>query len=393
DEPREALTRALKPGASLASGATEGPRMAKKGNRNPTPAPDPDPPESRGWDAISAACDRLYPDQPEPLHSAPPLHPPFSDGLIYGISIYRAADPSPHWHFVTFGFSELYEKESDDPDVSGWGFELTFRLTRVAEEDAPPNWALNFLDNLGKYVRRSGNPFGSGHILDLNGPIAWGTDTLIRAIAFTTDSQLGAIDTPNGRVEFLQIVGLTTDEHDACSDWHTTPILDLLRESNPLLVTDLDRASTLADPAVKARAEAGIDTEGSQSPLIYVSVAGWKVAGRGKSRTATATLGARAVGSLLPKLRSRLAHGRSFALIGREQLVSFRPGSTNGWQPDAEHENTLAVNLTPALLAKVRETLKPVRGRYEWPELPGFVLQVEPSNITDSDGNVIEVVG
>src|SRR5262249_54453591 len=161
---------------------------------------------------------------------------PMGDGLIYGISAYRATDPVPHWHFVTYGFSELYAKESKDPAVSGWGFELTFRLTRGPEE-TPPNWSINFLMNLGKYVRRSNNPFGAGNVMDLNGPIAWGTDTAIRAIAFTLDPQLETIDTPNGQVQFLQIVGLTLDEHAACGDWHTAPVLDLLREKNPLLIT------------------------------------------------------------------------------------------------------------------------------------------------------------
>ena len=58
--------------------------------------------------------------------------------MIYGISIYRAEDP-PHWHFVTYGFSELYSKESDDPAVSGWGFELTFRLVRGEEVTYVPD--------------------------------------------------------------------------------------------------------------------------------------------------------------------------------------------------------------------------------------------------------------
>ena len=102
--------------------------------------------------------------------------------------------------------------------MSGWGFELTFRLAH-GKEKQPPNWAINFLMNLGTYVRRSGNPFGAGHFMDLNGPICVGSDTAIRAIGFTPDPQLGSIDTPNGRVEFLQVVGLTTDEHDACSNW------------------------------------------------------------------------------------------------------------------------------------------------------------------------------
>ena len=37
--------------------------------------------------------------------------------ILSGISAYKNVDPCPHWHFVTYGFSELWAKESADPDV------------------------------------------------------------------------------------------------------------------------------------------------------------------------------------------------------------------------------------------------------------------------------------
>jgi hypothetical protein len=360
--------------------------MAKKRKR-PAPVEEPDD-FAPGWHAIDAACERFYPDQPDPLHVASAPHPPLGDGLIYGISAYRANEPS-HWHFVTYGFSELYAKESDDPKVSGWGFELTFRLTR-GKEKQPPNWSFSFLMNLGKYVRRSGNPFGAGHVMNINGPIALDTDTAIRAIAFTTDPQLGTIDTPNGTVEFLQVVGLTLDEYEACSDWHTRGVLDVLGESNARFVTDLDRRSILETPKFAKRIQDGIDREGSQSPLNYVSVVQWATAGRGKTRKATVTLGANGVRSLMGKLRSRLAHGRDFALVGPEQAVRFNPARESGWSVESDQ---LTIDLTPEALAAVRARLQPVRGRYEWPEIPGLTIEVQPSQITDADGNVIEVIG
>lgn len=363
-------------------------KPAAKKRKKPEPVEEPQD-EAPGWHAIDAACEKLYPGQKNPVHIAPILSPLLSgEGLINGISAYKAAKPD-HWHFVTYGFTELYDKDSDDPAVSGWGFELTFRLTR-GREKRPPNWAFNFLMNLGNYVRRSGNPFGANHVLDLNGPICVGSDTAIRAIAFIRDPQLGRIDTPNGRVEFLQIVGLTSDEHSACSDWNAAPVLELLREKSPLLVTDLTRRSMLEDPKTAARVEAGIDREGSSSPMNYVSVVNWTTAGRGKSRTATVTLGARGIQSLLPKLRSRLGHGREFALIGREQVVEFRTADQPGW---AVEDGTFVVRLNPAALQAVRQTLQPVRGTYTWPELPGLTLEVKPSEITDSDGKVVQVIG
>lgn len=358
------------------------------GKKRKQPAPDPEPADDApGWDAIDAACNRLYPDQPEPLHGGPVPGPALTgDGLVNGISSYRALDPVPHWHLVTYGFSELYAKESDDPAVSGWGFELTLRLPRAGDE--PPNWALNFLLNLGRYVRNSGNAFAAGHHMDLNGPIAAGSDTAIRGILFVADPDLGTIDTPNGAVEFLLVVGVTKDELAACEDWVTAEVVDVIRATNPKLITDVDRVSVLADPAAAARVEAGIDRDGSQAHATFVSVVDWAV----KKRPASArvVIGARAVDGLVRKLRSRLAHGRPFTLVGRGKAVRLEPADAPGWEAEDE---TLAVRLPPAAVGALRQTLKPVRGEYTWPELPGVTVEVRPSEITDPDGNVIEVIG
>jgi hypothetical protein len=45
------------------------------------------------------------------------------------------------------------------------------------------------------------------------------------------------------------------------------------------------------------------------------------------------------------------------------------------------------------LLPSVRATLRPVRGSYSWAEIPGLTIVVEPSEITDPHGKVMEVIG
>ena len=105
-------------------------------------------------------------------------------------------------------------------------FELTLRLARGAEEEAPPMWALNFLQNLARYVFKSGNVFAPGHHMNLNGPIALGRETAIQAIAFAADPELGARETPHGRVEFVRVVGLTIDELRAGVAWDTLKLLE-----------------------------------------------------------------------------------------------------------------------------------------------------------------------
>jgi hypothetical protein len=76
-----------------------------------------------------------------------------------------------------------------------------------------------------------------------NGPIRLETETEIKAIAFTLDSELGVIDTPHGEVQFLQMVGITEAEYKAILAEEITAenLINQLKIDNPLLVTDLTR--------------------------------------------------------------------------------------------------------------------------------------------------------
>ena len=142
---------------------------------------------------------------------------------------------------MTFGLSELYEKESEDLEVSGWGFELTMRLPRSSGDEGPPGWALDLLTRLGAYVFSSGSPFGDGHRLDPGGPLTGSAGTRLTAVAFTRDRQLPAIDTPNGSLQFLQVVGITADELAEMQRTSTAAVLGGLAQQTPLLVTDPTR--------------------------------------------------------------------------------------------------------------------------------------------------------
>ena len=89
--------------------------------------------EAIGWDN---ALYKIYKGA-EPKHMAPII--PFilgGDNPLDGISAYKRMDPVPHWHYITYGFSELYEKESDDRERSGFGFELTLKVR--SDKDEPP---------------------------------------------------------------------------------------------------------------------------------------------------------------------------------------------------------------------------------------------------------------
>lgn len=238
-----------------------------------------------GWDSIDDALRALYGDR-EPRHYGTVVKRALGGpDPIDGISAYKNEGAVCHWHFITYGFTDLYEKETEDPDVSGFGFELTFRLACKPEGAEPPRWALNFLQNLARYVFESGNAFGAGHHMNLNGPISLDEPTEIGAIAFAADPQLPEQSIPNGRMKFIRIVGLTLDEYHATKDWNTLGFLNVLATGNPLLITDLQRGSILRDPQMAATIRDRTDREGSSTGSTFIKTLTWVKKGLFKRTT------------------------------------------------------------------------------------------------------------
>lgn len=342
--------------------------------------------DAPGWDAIDAALDRRYPGV-EPKHYATLLKWRVGGpDPLDGISFYERTDPVPHWHVVSYGMSELYMKESENADESGWGFEFTFRVGRDPADPEPPIWAANLLQNLARYVYQTGNWFAVNHHMDLNGPIALDRQTLIRAIAFVEDPELGGIDTPHGRVQFLQIVGLTLDEYAATQAWSVQSVLDLAAEYLPLFVTDLARPSLTDDPTFAEAVEQGRRRDGSSTSSLAVAEFGWSTEGD----AVRLVFGAHIVERVANTLRGRLPFGRSLGVIGPESSAQFSSGSY-GYGPGGEGE--LLVSLTDEALDGLTSVLVPLAGMTEVPGAPGLIVEVTQSLIRDGEGNVVETIG
>lgn len=203
--------------------------------------------DAPGWAAIDACLRQLY-GNTRPIHLG--TKQPWALGgpdPLDGISIYRHSGPLPHWHYIGYGMSELYEKSSPDPDISGWGFEFTFRLVRRPDEPQPPIWPAALLQQLGRYVFDSGKRFEPGHTMRASGALATDRpDSAIRAMTFTLDPELGGIATPHGDLQFLQIVGITEEEYRAALGGNSSAVLDHLAGRLPLHVTDIDRGPLIA---------------------------------------------------------------------------------------------------------------------------------------------------
>lgn len=369
--------------------------------------------DAQGWDAIVAAWKPLYGDR-EPLHFGNVL--PFGAGgkdPIHGMDLHFNSKPVPHWHLITYGFSELWGKESDDPEVSGYGFELTARVkidvshgeaTRLAAGDyaicktgsensrgrVVPFWAMNCLQNLARYVFESGNAFDDGHHVDLLGPMRTDSNTLIRAAAFRLDPVLPPISTPNGSVNFLQLVGLTNDEYEATKDWNTLSVLNLMAEQDPLLVIDLERKSALENPRLRAAIAAGAAREGSSQAYTMTKGVKWRKAKHLKSEILILELPALVVPDVQKMLRARIPFGKPYAVLSGEVEIHFEPGGSIEWRDD---EGALGIDVSGEWVEAFCNKVRPLRGRYRVWDSPPFDVIVNPSPIYDQDDKVIRVIG
>jgi len=280
-----------------------------------------------GAAAIDRRVDRI--DGGPELHRYRPRAPHRfrGNGPLRAVTSHRLADPD-HFHLVTYGLTELTEKQSDDLGRSGWGFELSLRVAAgpPTTPDDDPSWAVDLLTNLAAYVWTSGHGFAAGDHVDLRGPIRIGAETDLTAAVLVVDPALGRMRGPFGRLSFLQLVALTADELEVCRTVGTDALTGVLAERDPLLITRLDRGSVLADPAVAARLRL---KEGS--PLTELGVATLSVR-RGPTGTVV-QLGAgasAALGSALPRALSN--PGATFALVGDDTSVVFSVADQARWQ-------------------------------------------------------------
>ena len=182
--------------------------------------------EAPGWDAIDAALRPLVSDT-APLHWGGTNLP--DQGGLWGVSAY----PRPeHWFFVTYGLSELFLKVGDDPEISGWGEELTMRLHRGESPD-PPAWAAPFLGRLGELVFQRSTAYAIGTRLQFND----GGSDIPPAVAFAADPELSSeLRTPNGRLQFVAVVPINLATLDQMRASSTVEVVEKLRVDNPLLI-------------------------------------------------------------------------------------------------------------------------------------------------------------
>nr|WP_294403586.1 suppressor of fused domain protein [uncultured Clostridium sp.] len=172
-----------------------------------------------GWNAIEEACLKLYPRQTDPKHYGTLI--PWSLGgndPLDGISIYDGGD---YYHFVTFGLSELYEKESENKEYSGYGFELTVKLKKdgLDDDETAIMGMCGILQAIARMTFNEGDIFQPHEYLytgQTTGIDPQGKSQLTGFI--TTLDELGEIQTPNGKLQFVELTGAADNELKAVMD-------------------------------------------------------------------------------------------------------------------------------------------------------------------------------
>jgi len=169
-----------------------------------------------GWDAIDSRLHAVYLGQ-EPKHWGTIIkHMLGGPDPLDGISAYQCADGGiNHLHFITYGYTSLYyDEDAVGGEYSRFGFEMTFRLASKLPPPEEPIWVCNLLQNLARYVFKSGRCFEQYHWIPANGPIRLDYDIDIVGLAFLNDPKLEPLDSPHGRVEFIQAFGITQTERE-----------------------------------------------------------------------------------------------------------------------------------------------------------------------------------
>lgn len=199
-----------------------------------------------GWEAIDEAFYKLYPNQ-KPLHYGTELHKRSifgGDQYLDGYSIYQSSNG--YKHILTYGMTELYvNEEAFGGEWSGWGYEITIKLKEDSNEDCM--WAINMLSNLARYTytqKRFLEPMqyiaGNGNSIHIR------VESHITALIVVNDTEAKGIDTVHGRVDFMQLVGITQRELEAIKkdDTQKEVLFENMKKDNPYLITDMKRTKS-----------------------------------------------------------------------------------------------------------------------------------------------------
>ena len=160
--------------------------------------------------------------------------------LTHGVFQSPPNDTRNTWVYVTSGMSNPWE--SDEPqEYSGFGVEF------VLETEQASTWAINMLHTLMAYnLMLASGQMGEPALLDYGDRIPFALSDDITAMVIAPPFQLPEnIEIKSGRVDFLQIVGVTEAELTHAQETSSEALIEMLIEETGGLITAKQRKSVV----------------------------------------------------------------------------------------------------------------------------------------------------
>ncbi len=229
--------------------------------------------------------------------------------------------PAGHWHYVTDGLAAL-------------DLELTYRVPRTS--DTPPAEPLDLLRRLSHSIAHDRQVPAAMHTIVVDPPIAPGSP--LTAVAVVPDRELD-----DGGLAYLQCVGITANEAEACVRHSTEVVLDRLREADEWLVTVHEREEIhVADrpdlPVSEGRSVPTLRWELDAARELYVV---WIEPARMRA-------------SFVEHLLRRVGRGAHLRVSGPQARLVFEPGASSQVERVGSAERpTLRLSLDASALAQV----------------------------------------
>ena len=116
---------------------------------------------------------------------------------------------------MTYGLSDLYEKEGSDPEYSGYGLEFTLKLRKAGFEDemSELKCIVGIFNDLARLTFEKGEQFFPDEYIYTGQEMGFDRQQKSKLTGFITAlDEAGTIDTPNGKVDFIKLIGVTDAE-------------------------------------------------------------------------------------------------------------------------------------------------------------------------------------
>lgn len=167
-----------------------------------------------GMDAIDKEVNRVYPNESLYTNYVPMIR--WDLGGPDPLDRVTIHDGGDYYKYVTYGLTELYDKESEDQTKSGFGMEFTFKLKKdtYKDEEGELKNVVGVLQTIARSTILHGEIFKPYEFVYTSQTEVMDTEqkSNISGFIIVPDKEIESLDTPYGRIDFLAFIGVTKEE-------------------------------------------------------------------------------------------------------------------------------------------------------------------------------------